>query len=143
MSGSVLWPGIAVAVSLLLGAPSIAQAQDGSVRFTVTKAGFIVGAGGGTGSLYTRGRFYPLRVSGVSLGTIGLATAHFQGKVYNLKTAADIVGRYKAISGGVAFGAGVKGAQVQNQKGVLLDLRGREVGVELSVSLSRLRIALR
>src|SRR5271165_1149177 len=92
--------------ALLVISPSTSSAQSGSIRFTVTKAGFIVGVGAGDGTLYYQGRFYPLRVSGISLGTIGAAVAHLQGRVYNLKTAADIAGSYTAISGGAAFTAG-------------------------------------
>ena len=44
------------------------QAETGSVRVVFTKAGFIVGVGGGHGILTFRCRNYPFRVSGMSLG---------------------------------------------------------------------------
>jgi hypothetical protein len=64
--GAVL--GLVAVVSL----STARQAETGSVRVVFTKAGFIVGVGGGRGILTFRGRNYPFRVSGTSLGaTIG------------------------------------------------------------------------
>ena len=51
------------------------QAETGSVRVVFTKAGFIVGVGGGRGALTFRGHHYPFTVSGMSFGaTIGAST---------------------------------------------------------------------
>jgi hypothetical protein len=45
----------ALAAVFLLALPSIADAQStGTVRFKVAKAGFIIGVGGGTGTLLSR-----------------------------------------------------------------------------------------
>src|SRR5688500_14630259 len=64
----------ALAAVFLLALPSIADAQSaGTVRFRVAKAGFIFGVGGGSGVLNFKGRTYPLRVDGLSAGTIGVA----------------------------------------------------------------------
>jgi len=64
---------VAAAVTLmLLAAPSQSQAASGRVHARLFKAGFIVGAGGGNGTLTFHGRRYPLTFSGVSFGTIGL-----------------------------------------------------------------------
>src|SRR3974390_88402 len=53
--------------------PSIAD--TGLVRAVITKGGFIIGVGGGTGTLVFRGKHYPLQISGMSVGaTIGAST---------------------------------------------------------------------
>src|SRR5882757_7501188 len=63
------------------------QAETGSIRVVFTKAGFIVGVGGGEGVLTFRGRNYPFRVSGASLGaTIGASTTRFTGRALNLRS---------------------------------------------------------
>src|SRR5262245_15424371 len=77
-------------------------ADSGTVRFRVTKAGFIVGAGGGTGTLVFHGKSYPLSVGGISVGTIGAASADVVGRAYNLRSPQDIVGTYSAVGAGVA-----------------------------------------
>jgi hypothetical protein len=135
---------IMVAMALILvAAPSPSRAQTGSVRIQIAKAGFIVGVGGGSGTLNYRGRSYPLRISGVSVGTIGLASADMKGRAYNLRTAADIVGTYSAVSGSLAVAGGAKVARLQNANGVVLDLQGRQAGFESSLSLSGMSISLR
>ena len=60
---------VAAGVTLmLLAAPSQSQAATGRVHARLLKAGFIVGAGGGNGTLTFQGRTYPLTFSGVSMG---------------------------------------------------------------------------
>src|SRR5437879_2358142 len=120
------------AVLTLGSATSPSYADTGTVRMRITKAGFVLGVGGGTGILHFKGHNYRLRIDGISAGTIGVATAD----------AAGIAGAYSAISSGVAFAGGAKAARLQNAKGVVLDLRGAQVGFEVSLSLSGASISL-
>lgn len=62
-----------VAAVMLTGAPSQSYAETGSVRLKITKVGFIVGVGGGSGTLNFKGKSYRLSIGGVSAGTIGAA----------------------------------------------------------------------
>jgi hypothetical protein len=132
-----------VAAIFLTAAPSRSYAETGSVRLKITKVGFIVGVGGGSGTLTFKGKNYRLSIGGVSAGTIGAAGADLVGTASNLRTAADIAGTYTAVSGGVAVGGGAKGATLRNANGVVLQLQGRQVGFEASLSLSGLTISLR
>ena len=53
-----------------------AWAETGTVNIEILKAGFIVGVGGGRGTLIFHGRHYPLRIGGLSFGaTIGASKA--------------------------------------------------------------------
>lgn len=130
------------AAVILTGAPSQSNADTGSVRLKVTKVGFIVGVGGGSGTLAFKGRQYRLSLSGVSAGTIGVAGADLVGTATNLRVAQDIAGTYSAASAGLAVAAGAKVVTLQNAKGVVLQLQGRQVGFEASLSLSGLTISL-
>jgi hypothetical protein len=135
--GAVL--GLVAVVSL----PTATQAETGSVRAVFTKAGFIVGAGGGRGILTFRGRNYPFRVSGMSLGaTIGASTNQLVGRALNMHAPGDIAGAYGAIGAGGALAGGAGGVQLQNAKGVLLQLHGVKVGVELSASVGGVEITM-
>ena len=116
--------------------------RSGSVRLKITKVGFIVGVGGGSGILHFKGKNYRLSIGGVSAGTIGVAGADLVGTASNLRTAADIAGTYSAVSAGVAVAGGAKAATLQNSNGVVLQLQGRQVGLEASLSLSGLTISL-
>jgi hypothetical protein len=130
------------ATVILTGAPSQSNADTGSVRLKVTKVGFIVGVGGGSGTLTFKGRQYRLSLSGVSAGTIGVAGADLVGTATNLRVAQDIAGTYSAASAGLAVAGGAKVVTLQNAKGVVLQLQGRQVGFEASLSLSGLTISL-
>src|ERR1700756_1518273 len=128
---------------LVSGLATTAKAETGTVRVVFTKGGFIVGVGGGNGVLYFRGHRYPFRVSGMSVGfTIGASTTQFSGHALNLRSPSDIQGTYSVIGAGGALAAGAGGVQLQNEKGVILQLAGGKVGVEVSAAVGGVTIAL-
>jgi len=133
---------LTMAAVVLMSAPSRSFAENGSVRMRVTNVGFIVGVGGGSGILTFRGHRYPLRIGGVSLGSIGVAGADLVGTASHLRTAADIAGTYSAASAGIAVAGGGKAATLQNSNGVVLTLRGRQVGFAANLSVSGMTISL-
>ena len=134
---------VMAAAIILLSTLSLSHAETGSIRLNIGKAGFIIGIGGGSGTLRFRGRDYPVSVGGISVGTIGVSGADLVGRVYNLRSAADIAGTYTAVSGGVAVAGGAKIARLQNANGVVMELQGAQVGLEVSFSLSGMTVALR
>jgi hypothetical protein len=117
-------------------------AETGRVRLKVTSVGFIVGVGGGSGTLTFRGKTYRLRLSGVSAGTIGASGMDLVGTAANLRTAADIAGTYSAASAGLAVAGGARVVTLQNANGVVLTLEGRQVGFQASLSVSGVTISL-
>ena len=124
--------------------PTVAQAETGAVRVVFTKGGFIVGVGGGEGVLTFRGHHYRFNVSGMSVGfTIGASTTKLAGQALNLRSPGDIQGTYAVIGAGGALAAGAGGVQLQNEKGVILQLAGGKVGVELSAAVGGVTIALK
>jgi hypothetical protein len=139
-----LFPTTLAAAAVLLAASSPADAGTGTVHITFAKAGLFVGVGRARGTLHFQGRNYPLSISGVSVGTIGLGVTDFKGHAYNLRAAADIVGTYSAASVGIAAAGGAKVARLQNSNGVVyLQLEGPQVGFELSIAVGGMTISLR
>ena len=135
---------IALAASFAPAPTAPAWAATGTVRIEIVKAGFIVGVGGGRGTLVLDGRRYPLRVGGLSVGaTIGASKADLVGQAYNLRRASDIAGTYTSVGAGVAAGGGVSSIRLQNAKGVVLELRGRNIGLEFNANVSGVEISLR
>jgi hypothetical protein len=129
-----------LALLLSLTATTSSQAETGAVRVVFTKGGFIVGVGGGRGVLTFRGHRYPFRVSGMSFGaTIGASTTDFVGRALNMRSPGS---NYGAVGAGGALAAGAGGVQLQNEKGVILQLHGVKVGVELSAAVGGVQIAL-
>jgi hypothetical protein len=133
-----------VAAGTMLFASLAAAAPDGTINLTLYKAGFIVGGSGGSGTLNFKGKQYPVEIGGVSLGaTIGASKAELTGEVYNLKQPGDIEGTYAAVQAGVAVVGGGKVAELKNSKGVVLKVKGKEVGLELALDLSGMGISLK
>lgn len=130
------------AVTMNWSSAANAQSQTGTVNLNVTRAGFIVGIGGGSGTLNFRGRTYRLALGGISAGTIGVSGAQLVGTAENLRSASDIAGTYTAVSAGLAVTGGARSAVLQNARGVILRVRGQQVGFEASLSLSGLTIRL-
>jgi hypothetical protein len=120
------------------------HADTGTVRLVVTKAGFIVGVGGGSGVLTFHGHRYPLRVGGLSVGfAAGASKTEVVGRALNMRQPSDIAGTYTAIGAGIAVAGGGGAARLQNSKGVVLELQGRKVGFEAGANLSGVEISLR
>jgi hypothetical protein len=134
---------IVVAAVLLTASPSLSYADTGTVRLTAGSAGFIIGVGGGSGTLTFHGKTYPLSVGGISVGMIGVSKVELVGRASRLRTAADIAGTYTAVSAGLAIAGGAKTARLQNANGVVLELRGRQIGFQANLDLSGLQISLR
>ena len=132
-----------VAALTLAGLSTETRAETCRVNFKIVKAGFIFGAGGGNGTLLCRGRPFALEVGGVSAGTIGISAVEVVGEAYNLRSPADIAGNYTATGAGVAVIGGVKVATLRNANGVMLKLRGVQAGLDLSLNVSGLTIAMR
>jgi hypothetical protein len=119
------------------------NAETGSVRVSFTKAGFIVGVGAGRGILTVRGRHYPFSISGLGVGfTIGASTNQLVGKAMNLRNPNDIAGSYAAIGAGGALAGGIGGVQLRNERGVILQLHGVKVGVEVSAAVGGVQVAM-
>src|SRR5215467_15184836 len=123
---------IMVAAIMLIGTLSQSHAENGTVRFRIVKAGFIVGVGGGSGTLNFRGRNYRLGIGGINVGTIGASAVELVGTAHNLRTAAEIVGTYTQGSAALAIVGGGRVATLQNANGVVIKVRGPAVGLEAS-----------
>ena len=140
--------GINVAlVALLVGVAGFStpsRAETGQVAIVFTKAGFVVGVGGGEGVLTFRGKRYPFTVSGMNVGfTIGASTTKLVGQALNLNGPASIEGTFTTIGAGGAVAAGAGAVQLQNANGVILQLGGPKVGAELSAAVGGVTIRLK
>jgi hypothetical protein len=134
---------VLIAAATLAGASTESRAQTGTVRLHIVKAGFIVGVGGGSGTLIYHGRRYPLSIGGIGIGSLGIAAVDLVGTAHNLRTPADIAGTYGAAGAGATFVGGAQVARLQNEKGVILEVRGAQVGFQVSLGLAGMTVALR
>jgi hypothetical protein len=135
--------GAALTMLLACGLAAPSQAETCAVRVVFTKGGFIVGVGGGHGVMICHGKRYRFGVSGMSVGfTIGASTTQLNGHALNVRSPSDIEGSYAAIGASGALAAGAGGVQLQNGKGVILQLAGGKVGVELSAAVAGVTVRL-
>jgi hypothetical protein len=125
------------------------HAETGSVAVVFTKGGLILGVGRGEGVLTFRGTHYPFTVSGISVGgTIGVSTTKLVGQAFNLRGPVSIEGTYAAVGVGGALAGGAGSVRLRNTNGaitngVILQLSGPKVGVELSVAAAGVSIRLK
>lgn len=134
---------IVSALLMLTAATLPSRAQTGAVHLRIVKVGFIVGVGGGHGTLTYQGHRYRLSVAHVHAGTIGISGVTLVGTANNLHNPADIAGTYGAAAAGAAFVGGAKVATLQNEKGVILKLHGVQLGFDVTLGLGGMTIALR
>lgn len=136
----------AVALAALFAACLVtpSKADSGTVSVVFTKGGLVVGAGSGRGVLVFKGRSYPFRVAGMSVGfTIGVSTTSLRGQALNLRSPTDLNGSYAVLGAGAAVAAGAGGVTLQNsQTGVVLQLAGGKVGAEVSAAVGGVTITL-
>lgn len=138
---SLLISGAALATGGML---SSAEAATGSIAIKIVSAGFIIGVSGGSGVLTFGGQKYPLSIGGVSAGaTIGASGTELIGTAYHIHNPHDIEGIYSAAGAGMSVAGGRSVAQLSNAKGVVLRLRGRQVGFMFSIDLSGMNISLK
>ncbi len=135
-----------VALIALAGASlsSAAYADTGSVRLSVVKAGWFLGASGGSGTLVFKGKQYPLSIGGVSGGLVfGASATDLSGRVSNIRRPSDVAGVYGAVGAGAAVGGGARAITLRNEKGALLQLQGRQAGLMVNVDVSGMAISMR
>ena len=123
---------------------SSARADEGSVQLTIYKAGWVIGGSGGSGSLNFRGRSYALSAGGLDYGLVfGGSKTVLRGRVSNINRPSDVAGVYGAAGAGLAVGSGARAIVLTNQKGAVLELSGRQVGLMANVDLSGLAITMK
>jgi len=142
-------PGFRAALVALLaltgaGTTSAAHADSGSIHLWELKGGWIIGASGGGGTLIFHGRRYPLSIGGLSAGLVfGASETRLYGRVSNIRYPSDVAGVYGGAGAGAALLVGARAIVLRNEKGAVLTLSGRQVGLIANADLSGLAISLR
>jgi hypothetical protein len=135
-----------IALIAVVGASvsSTAYADSGTIWISEVKGGWFIGASGGSGTLIFHGRRYPLSIGGVSAGLVfGASRTTLSGRVSHIRRPSDVAGVYGAAGAGAVLGAGARAIVLTNEKGAVLQLQGRQVGLMLNADLSGLAISLK
>lgn len=135
---------VALVAVIAASASTAAYADSGTVRITIYKAGWFVGGSGGDGTLTFHGRNYPLSVGGLSAGLVfGASKTEFVGRVTKIRKASDVAGVYGAGGAGAAVGVGVRAIVLTNEKGAVIELTGKQVGLMANADLSGMALSMR
>jgi hypothetical protein len=133
-----------IAFLALVGSSASSHADVGTIRLTIYKAGWIIGGSGGSGVLNFHGRSYRLSTGGLDYGLLfGGSKTVLYGTVRNIYRPSDVAGVYGAAGAGLAVGRGARAIVLTNQKGAVLELTGRQVGLMANLDLSGLAITLK
>lgn len=135
---------LAAAIVGLGGAPVAAQTEkpSGSISISQTQFGFLLGGNVGGGTLKYRGKSYPFKIRGITVGKIGVSKLRGYGHVYDLTDISKFAGTYVAADASATAGKGSGSLRLKNGDGVVLQLDTRSKGLELSASGGGVKITL-
>src|SRR5438876_9289879 len=110
---------------------------DATLRLSGGSFALGIGFSWGSGTLTYKGKNYPVKVNGLSVGKVGVTGSSAYGEVFNLKHLQDFNGHYNvgaAGTRGVTLGGGKSGTLMTNQAGVTVVLRSTQRGVDVNAT---------
>lgn len=138
-----------VMAGILLGAVAVAPAEEGpiypvgEVTITATQLAAGLGYSWGDGVMKFQGKEYRFAVQGLNVAAVGFSKISAVGDVYNLTSPADLAGKYVAVSAGLSLAKGVAGLSMRNGKGVVINLRSAQQGVQLNLGVDGFSITMK
>ena len=96
-----------------------------------------IGFSWGSGTLTYKGKDYPVKVKGLSVGKVGITSSSAHGEIFNLKHLQDFNGHYNvgaAGTRGVTLGGGKSGTLMTNQAGVIVRISSTQKGVNVNAT---------
>ena len=134
---------IAILVLVIAATTGFTQAAkhhsgpDATLRFSGGGFALGIGVNWGSGTLTYKGKDYPVKVNGLSVGKVGMTGSSAYGEVFNLKHLQDFNGHYNvgaAGTRGVTLGSGKAGTLMTNQAGVIVRLSTTQKGVDVNAT---------
>ena len=110
---------------------------DATLRLSGGSFALGVGFSWGSGTLAYKGKNYPVKVNGLSVGKVGMTDTSAYGEIFNLKHLQDFNGHYNvgaAGTRGVTLGSGKAGTLMTNQAGVIVRLSATQKGVDVNAT---------
>jgi hypothetical protein len=107
---------------------------DATLELTEGQVALGIGWSWGKGVLTYKGKKYPFKVEGLSVGDVGITKAEATGNVNDLKKLEDFSGKYLSAAAGATVGVGAGAVAMQNDKGVVVYLFPKTKGVNLKLA---------
>ena len=127
---------LAIGLTTAFGAETTAAAEERpDATLDLSGGAFAAGIGfsWGGGTLHYKGKDYPIKVSGMSLGKVGLSKATARGNVYNLKHLRDFDGNYTSTGVGMTLAGGRAATAMRNQHNVKVALYSTTKGLDITI----------
>jgi hypothetical protein len=110
---------------------------DASLRLSGGSFALGIGFRWGSGTLSYKGKDYPVKVNGLSIGKVGMTGVSAVGEVFNLKNLQDFNGHYNVGAEGtrgVTIAKGKAGTLMSNQAGVIVRLAATQTGLDVNAT---------
>ena len=110
---------------------------DATLRLSGGSFALGIGFRWGSGTLTYKGKDYPVKVNGLSVGKVGMTGVSAYGEVFNLKNLQDFNGHYNvggAGTRGVTIAKGKAGTLMTNQAGVIVRLAATQTGLDVNAT---------
>lgn len=128
---------LALAAALLAGSLAYAadtKTPDGTVTIDSTQFALVIGGSTGGGVLTYKGKTYPFKLSGLTVGAnVGVTKIEASGEVYDLKDLAKFAGTYTQWDASATLGGGAGALYLKNENGVIMKLVSRNKGLQINV----------
>ena len=110
---------------------------DATLRLSGGSFALGIGFRWGSGTLSYKGKDYPVKVNGLSIGKVGMTGVSAVGEVFNLKHLQDFNGHYNVGAQGtrgVTIAKGKAGTLMTNQAGVIVRLAATQTGLDVNAT---------
>jgi hypothetical protein len=138
------WVAVGGLVALLIGSAVAQDAKKPDATLKLSEGSVAVGIGWswGKGVLTYKGKTYPFKVEGLTVGEVGVTKAEATGNVFNLKKVEDFSGVYgtAGLEGTAYKGAGL--TALRNKEGVVIQLKSTTKGASIKVAVEGLKLTL-
>jgi hypothetical protein len=128
---------LVLAMVLVLSGLALAADEkkpDATLKLSEGQVAVGIGWSWGKGVLTYKGKDYPFKVEGLSVGDVGVTKADAVGKVYNLKKMTDFNGTYTSAAAQGTLGGGAGVSAMKNQNGVVIELTSTTQGVNVKLA---------
>jgi hypothetical protein len=110
---------------------------DATLRLSGGTFALGVGFSWGSGTLAYKGKNYPVKVNGLSVGKVGMTDTSAYGEIFNLKHLQDFNGHYSfgaAGTRGVTIAKGKAGTLMSNHAGVIVRIAATQTGLDVNAT---------
>ena len=131
---------LSLVVAVMTGLTQAASQHSGpDATLRLSGGSFALGIGfrWGSGTLTYKGKDYPVKVNGLSIGKVGMTGVSAIGEVFNLKHLQDFNGHYNVGAEGtrgVTIAKGKAGTLMSNQAGVIVRLAATQTGLDVNAT---------